>query len=43
MEAGIRDGALDVGIFGLTDLISLEDADGLLEGIKNELLAVDHA
>ena len=37
IEATIRNGALDVGIFGLTEMISLEEGERLLENIKEEL------
>lgn len=39
VEATVRDGALDVGVFGPTDLVSLDDADFLMEGIRRELIA----
>ncbi|KAF2799981.1 hypothetical protein K505DRAFT_264797 [Melanomma pulvis-pyrius CBS 109.77] len=37
VEATIRNGALDVGVFGPCDMICLEDAEGLVEDIRREL------
>ncbi|KAF1999998.1 hypothetical protein P154DRAFT_522786, partial [Amniculicola lignicola CBS 123094] len=40
VEATIRDGALDVGIFAPTSMLSLEAAQRLMEGLKAELEAL---
>lgn len=37
IEATVRDGALDVGLFGPTELLSLADGEKLIEDLKFEL------
>jgi hypothetical protein len=37
VEATVRKGALDVGIFAPTDMLSLREGESLMENIKQEL------
>lgn len=37
MEVAVRDGALDLGVFGPTSLMGKEKVDRLLQGLREEL------
>ncbi|KAF2632433.1 nonribosomal peptide synthetase-like protein 2 [Macroventuria anomochaeta] len=43
VEATVRNGKLDVGVFALTGMLSLEDGENLIENLKSELNDLDRA